>query len=206
MDNVVIITNTKSNEIEFDIDIQGLETEDMVVRFVIQTSEVLFAFPCRKEDKKWVVTIPKLSYLEQTAFPFFIEVMTDGYYFEAIRGTVNVVGSPELYTSAPKNKAMAPNSEDEEMYPESTVTEKKKPVIEVPKTDPLRTSEMSIAQIAENLMKTKGGMLTEDSKKKAKKSTDKSKDQRVRDIIREGKKNKKKTAPSRLKKLGLFNR
>lgn len=184
MDNFVTISNTRDNVLEFDLDIQGLPADDMKVRFVIHADKVCFMFPCSKEEKKWSVLIPQLSYLERTAFPFCIEIVADGYFFEALRGTINVVGSAEIYVTSPKNTATPPQQPPTDgevtiVVPESKTTEKKSAPKE--KAKPLRSRERSIAMIAEELMKSQRVENVESV------STN-PKDQKVRNILEESKK------------------
>ena len=100
MENVVSIVNTRENPLEFDISIQGVNDSDTSVKFVIETNPVHFTFPCRKgEGDKWVVDIPPLPHIERVSYPFHIEIVVDGYYFEPYRGTLNVTAEPEVKAS-----------------------------------------------------------------------------------------------------------
>lgn len=95
MENVVSIINTKENPLEFDISIQGVDSGDTTVKFVIETNPVHFGFLCNKNEQgKWVVNIPPLPHLERVSYPFHIEIVVDGYYFEPLRGTLNVTAAP----------------------------------------------------------------------------------------------------------------
>ena len=122
MDNVVTITNTKENILDFQIDINGVNPDDMKVRFVVETNLAEFGFVAVKEDKKWVVTIPPLPILEKTAHNFRIDVIVDGYYFEAMRGMLNVTGSVDLYTTTPKNITAVPIQTDPSQQEEPVIT------------------------------------------------------------------------------------
>ena len=100
MENVVSIVNTRTNPLEFDITIQGVDTADTIAKFVIETSGVHFVFPCRHlEGDKWTCDVPPLPQIEQVSYPFHIEVVVDGYYFEPYRGTLNVTAEPLVKTS-----------------------------------------------------------------------------------------------------------
>lgn len=185
MDNLVTITNTRENVLEFDVDIQGLNTDDIKVRFVIHADKVCFTFPCNKEEKKWVAIIPQLSYLERTSFPFCIEIIADGYFFEALRGTVNVVGNTEIYATAPKNTAIPPvkptaDGEITVVVPESKKTKTPEPV------KPVRGRERSISMIAEELMREQGVKVRSKNAETSKPTS--AKDQKIRDILKESKK------------------
>lgn len=110
MDNIVTITNAKKNTLQFELSIEGLEAKEVSVRFVVETAKgIELGFMCKNSDgEKWEVNIPKLEMLEKTAYPFHIDVIADGYYFEPMKGTINVVGSQQIYASEPKNTTLAP--------------------------------------------------------------------------------------------------
>jgi len=109
MDNLVTISNTKENVLEFDVEIEGIDSNGMSVRFIIEASGVELGFDSKKQtEKKWTVNIPALSILEKTSYPFHIDVIVDGYYFEPLHGSVNVVGTHEVYASKPENVTLAP--------------------------------------------------------------------------------------------------
>lgn len=110
MDNLVTITNTKKNTIQFDLSIEGLEANNVSVRFVVETAKDMeLGFLCKQQDgDKWEVDIPEIEILEKTAYPYHIDVIADGYYFEPLKGTMNVVGSQQIYASSPKTKTDAP--------------------------------------------------------------------------------------------------
>jgi len=132
--NVVTITNTKDNTLEFTLHVQGLREEGKpLVRFVIKTEGVCLTYPCNMtEEGKWEVVIVKAGFFERTTYNFFIEVIADGYYFEPLSGTVNVVGSPELYSTKPQNITFQPIAPS----PSDVV------VIANPATEPTKTNKI----------------------------------------------------------------
>ncbi len=102
MDNNISFTNTKDTEFEFELSIEGLSDANAKVRFVIDTPNISFSFACKPlGSKMWSVIIPAMSHIERTTFPFHIEVIAEGYYFEPLKGVASVVASPELYVSTP---------------------------------------------------------------------------------------------------------
>lgn len=106
MDNNVTITNTKESVLDFQVTVNGVEVEDMKVRFVVETTLGEMGFVATKKDnEKWAVTIPALPHVERTAHNFRIDVVVDGYYFEAMRGVLNVTGPVDLYATVPKPEA-----------------------------------------------------------------------------------------------------
>jgi len=110
MENVVSIVNTRENPLEFDISIQGVVDKDTSVKFVIETNPVHFSFLCHKgEGDKWVVNIPPLPHIERVSYPFHIEIVVDGYYFEPYSGTLIVTAEPEVKaTDVHKTRPAAP--------------------------------------------------------------------------------------------------
>ena len=100
MENVITIVNTRANPLDFDIAIQGVDSKDAQVKFVIETNPVQFGFPCtRGEGEKWHVELPPLPQIEQVSYNFHIEIVVDGYFFEPYRGTINVTAEPTVNAS-----------------------------------------------------------------------------------------------------------
>lgn len=110
MENTVTIQNTRENVFDFEINAEGVDgIESARVCLVIETKEALIGFRAERGDgNKWSVKIPVMPQLEKTVYPFHIEVIIDGYYFETLRGLMNVVPSPEIYTTQPKNITLQP--------------------------------------------------------------------------------------------------
>lgn len=133
MDNIVTISNVKTNVLEFDADIQGLDTADMSVKFIINANGMNIGFDAQPlHGTKWEVTIPPIPMLERTAYPFHMDVTSDGYFFEPLQGTINVVGSHDVYVSSPIKKVSAPESPprltavEEKTKPSETKTDTEK--------------------------------------------------------------------------------
>jgi hypothetical protein len=100
MENVITIVNTRENPLDFDIVIQGVDSADAQVKFIIETNPVHFGFPCtRGEGDKWNVVLPPLPHIERVSYNFHIEIVVDGYFFEPYRGTINVTAEPEVSAS-----------------------------------------------------------------------------------------------------------
>lgn len=109
MDNNVTISNVRDNVLEFDLTIEGLSAKDVEVQFVIKGKGVNFTFAAEHDKgNKWKVTIPKMATLEKTTYNCSIVVIADGYYFEPMKSNCTVVGTHQVYTSAPVNKTVAP--------------------------------------------------------------------------------------------------
>lgn len=176
--DIITVVKNKENTLEFKLTIQGVNTADMRVNLIVEASEMELGFGCEKQDNdKWYVTLPELTMLGKTAYPFKVCVVTDGYYFEPHRGTLNVVGSQDIYTTSPQNITLNPRSEKEPeiVKAEDGETTKKKDK-EVKETFKTKGREKSINQIAHELMtestilptkKVKEETPTEDSKSKA---------------------------------------
>ena len=98
MENIVTISNIKENVLEFDLDIKGIDTDDISVSFVIETDNMELGFDAKNEkDNKWIVKIPALAFLKTTIYPFHINVVVDGYHFTPLTGSLNVIGTQEIY-------------------------------------------------------------------------------------------------------------
>lgn len=200
-DNIVSITNTKENVLEFDVEVDGLDTEKIQVNFVISTKDVNLSFSAKKgAGTKWSVKIPKMSILEKTSYDYTISVIADGYYFEPMTGVVNIVGSAELYTTTPKNTTLA-SKKEEEKEDKSKEPDKKgkkeeekddkddkkdeKKVIKTETLTPWKSREKPIEQIARELMEQHKKEETNPVAPKKVEETGKSKDQRVLAILEE---------------------
>lgn len=151
MDNLVSINHTKENILKFNLSIEGINPSDIVAKFVIHGQGMELGFTAeRTTGDEWTVEIPALPVLERTAYPFHFDVVADGYHFEPLRGTVNVVGGNDVYISAPKNPKLSPEAgPKEEKKPEP-----KKESIAVPSPVdlPKKGKERPIAQVAQELM------------------------------------------------------
>lgn len=148
MDNVVSINHTKENTLEFDITSEGVETKDISVRLVVKAKGMDLSFEAKKKEKDtWMVKLPKLPMLDKTTYNMKIEVVADGYYFEPLKGKLNVVGSAELYSTEPKNVTLSPDDK-------KGTTKEKKEVKEhrTPSSPYTKNSEKPIEQIARELM------------------------------------------------------
>jgi len=157
MDNVVSINHTKENVIEFDLTMEGVESKDVDVRFMVESKGMELCFKAAKKEKNtWFVKLPKLPMLERTAYKFTIEVHADGYFFKVFNGTLNVVGSAEIYSSEPKNVTLKPTkSEDKQTDKEDDKTSKSKDKDkkeEKKVQESSRPREKSIEQIAREMM------------------------------------------------------
>jgi len=143
MDNVITIVNTRENPLDFDISIQGVDSSDAQVKFIIETNPVQFGFPCTKgEGEKWIVTIPPLPHIPQVAYNFHIEIVVDGYFFEALRGTVNVTAEPEVKTGT-----------IEKQRPQVKITGGTGVKVEEPKEEPVEEKkEIDVDALAEKII------------------------------------------------------
>ena len=134
MDKKISIVNTRDNEFEFDISIDGVDKKNMMVSFVIKTDSVNLQFPCKENEDnadKWEVVVPPMPMLELATYPFCVTIVVDGYFFEPFKGTAVVIHEPTVKTTA--TKKMSPpvvksvtmkSDEDEEEVEEET-----KPVV-----------------------------------------------------------------------------
>jgi hypothetical protein len=157
MDNVVTINHTKENILEFDLTMEGVENKDITVMLMVDAKDMSLGFKATKKEKdKWAVKLPKLPMLEKTAYKFHIMVHADGYHFEPFKGTLNVVGSAEIYSSEPKNVTIKPaddNPAKDKKAEAKAPTEKKEQKKEQKVAEDVRgrSREKSIEQIAREL-------------------------------------------------------
>jgi hypothetical protein len=93
------LNSSRPAEFEFDVQVQGISLEAAPqVRFAILAPLYAFTFPCdRVSDTKWKVCLPTLEgTLSEAHYPFRVEVIADGYYFEPAVGTVAIVTNPKV--------------------------------------------------------------------------------------------------------------
>lgn len=95
MDKVITISKNKENMLEFSVEIQGLDdTSNVDVRFIIVTTEFDLSFKCSKiDDDNWSVKIPSISFINTSTYSFHISVVANGYFFDALQGSINVTES-----------------------------------------------------------------------------------------------------------------
>ena len=148
-DELVSINNLKENVLEFELTVEGLSTNEFDTKFVIHSADMELAFPCHKDETgKWSVKLPPLPMLERTAYPFHLQVVAEGFHFRPLKGSVNVVGSPDVYAAASKpGKLESPSKPVEAAKPKTEAV--------VHKTQPTKQREKPIEQVARELMESK---------------------------------------------------
>jgi len=126
MKNVISIVSSKPSHLEFELDINGMSPSKMKVRLCIETKTYSLSFECKKATKGvWKCDVPALEHLEKGAYPFYVESIADGYYFEIVKGVANVSGSFDVYATAPK-KVGAPAAKKTETIKDNNKKETKK--------------------------------------------------------------------------------
>jgi hypothetical protein len=165
MENIISIIHTKTNEIEFDVTTENLDTKGIKVYLIIKTKKMELRFNAKQKEKDtWVVKLPVMdNFIDKTTYNCHIEVISDGYYFVPMKGSINVVGTAEIYTTTPKNKTL-----ESDVVKKEDKKENKKKVKEdyVPGKVRYNNREKSIEQIASELIeKNKTQTLTTNVKK-----------------------------------------
>ena len=154
MDTKVSITNSRENELQFDITVEGTSVKDMRARFVIKTDGVEYVFPCKQSDKarRLTVIIPKMAHLKTGEYDFYIEVITNGYYFDPYKGKLEVTPEPTVTQTdvrkrlpVPVIKAVKVKGEDE---PEEMVATEKE------ETKIVKAAEKDLGSKARDLVDT----------------------------------------------------
>lgn len=138
----LMIYHSKESSIEFTVDITGVDTKDMFVRFVIEADKMDLSFSCFSDDKKtWKCSIPPLKFIEKTTYPYKIEVCVDGYYFKGSTGNVTIATSAELYVSDVKPLKPVKTSE---LHKEDKKEKEEKDKEEDKKNQTNESSEISV--------------------------------------------------------------
>lgn len=136
MENIILLNLNKPSKLEFEVDITGIDTSKAVdVRFCIIVNEITYSFKAKQDEKNkniYVVEIPVLKDIPKTTYPFKIEVISDGYYFEALKGAVNITVDP-LAKVTPKNIEYKKNDLEKNNEPKEKIVNdtKKDDVINV---------------------------------------------------------------------------
>lgn len=167
--NAISIVTARPTELDFDLTVEGIEPRDARAWFCINTDQYTLSFECEKakeDENSWLVHIPTLPYLQKGSYPFFIEVVIDGYYFNALNGTAQISGDfevsaenlrkltpgkPEPKTrkklsaqtkkpSPPKKETVKEAPEEEEKKPISTEKVEEKPTKE-PEKKPVQETK-----------------------------------------------------------------
>jgi len=149
MDNLISISNVKENILDFEVDVTNIETKDMCVYFVIEASEMDLKFECKRAKsgkQSWTVTIPPLEMLEATTYKFHIDIIVDGYHFCPMNGTINVVGTHDVYVSRPK-LVLNPSKVDEPVKTAKEPAKKDK--------EPAKKDKESVKKVKEPVKKAK---------------------------------------------------
>ena len=190
MAEMISIVKTRDNELEFDINITGAQKKEPVVRLIIENGSVHYTFECTKlKGDKWVCAIPPLPQLTKKAYPFRLEVIIDGYFFEPYRKTLNIIPEPvvksgkvaekhpekpvvkdkeEPKKAAPKKKTVKkrveakPAARKPVVAKEEVYTPPAQPVVETPAAE---QDEDNFAELAARWMNREKPVLSEKDKK-----------------------------------------
>jgi len=183
MDNSVTISKNKENILEFEVDIQGVDTLDMSVRFIIETDGMKLGFDSVKQnDKKWSVKIPALPILKTASYPFHIDITVDGYHFMPLVGDIKVVESESVTVSKPENISLAPSKKSLEDIVNMSKAKTEPPKEEKPKTEeidlvkPERKFKMEPVEVKDSgkIFKTIADIANTEKEKNSKKEEKKS--------------------------------
>jgi len=188
MNESISIVKTRSNELEFDINIRGAQKQNPVVRLVIEDPKVHYSFNCdNTEGDKWVVGIPPLPQLTRKSYPFRLEVIIDGYFFEPYRKTLSVIPEPVVKSSkvaekhpekpvvnskkkaAPTKKKVVKKRAESKPVKKAVAKEEvyipEQPIVETPVVEPVVEPLDNFADMAAAWMNREKPVVTEQDKK-----------------------------------------
>lgn len=95
--SLATINNERENTLTFQVNVQGLDTADINMRFVIESKGMLFGFPCEQlSDNDYRVTIPALPFIDIGTHQCKIEVVANEYFFTALNGKIKIAGTPKV--------------------------------------------------------------------------------------------------------------
>lgn len=201
--NLVILNESKKNNLEFDLEIEGLDPTNIKVAYVLETKDYNMAFECsQKKNNTWSVTIPPLSHIKKDTYKYHISVIAEGYYFEPLTGVANVEGSHQIYATKPQpisskieqEKTQQPPLEEkkaatpktEKVEERKTTPKKTTPVVE---TKPTLPSDDVVQKIIDEARKRKA---------QPQPKADEAKEQKAKEVVSEKKQSdeKKTSLPS----------
>lgn len=103
---VVTLSNLRQNTLEFELEADGISINEADVQLVIEAANMGLTFDAKRTSgKKWEVNVPPLPMLKRTNYPFKVTLASEGFYFEPMSGSVNVVGNGTVnVTSIPTGR------------------------------------------------------------------------------------------------------
>lgn len=137
------INKSAPTEVEFEVSMQGIDTDESIVRLVLETgvSDLLYTIPCTlapNRKTKWCARIPVIpAFADETGtYDFSIEVVVEGYYFKAATGTYgfNVAPTVKLESTAPSVTATVitvANGDPEPVADDTSTTDGMRPDVDV---------------------------------------------------------------------------
>jgi len=104
MSEVIQLNHQSENTYEFDLEVDGIATIQMIAWFVIVGKGMEFTFPCTQEGNHFTCVLPPMPFLEKTAYKGAIRLVADDYYFEVVNDlVVNVTGNLSFERGDVKN-------------------------------------------------------------------------------------------------------
>jgi hypothetical protein len=153
MDNTVILLHHQTSILEFNVDVQGIDTENMNARLIIESNDMELGFKgVSKGANTWEVKIPPLTMLECTTYQFYIDVVVDGYYFKPLQGKIGIVNSIDMNATTPINTSTAPSPVSPPDLPKTPIITVSTPIIE-PATPPVTVISPPINDVIKSTVK-----------------------------------------------------
>lgn len=139
MDEIIKIDPKTSNKLEFDVVLQNTDGFEVPrVRFITSgvTEDVETIHKCSRvhgEKDKWVTTLAPLAEASGQTLNYRIEVIVDGYYFEAANGSLELAplvesAKPSVSVSFKPAPVLMEAGEIDTMHEVQPVVEPVKPV------------------------------------------------------------------------------
>jgi hypothetical protein len=141
---MINIERNKTETIEFDIELHGMNGDSSPeVRFCVIHSDVTCVYHCKKATGKntYSVEIPAMiEAKEGEEFDYSIEIIANGYFFEAHTGQLKIVAAPTVTASEPKKTVPEKDSNTVENTKTKPVAKEEKPKKEVKPVAPVKKS------------------------------------------------------------------
>jgi hypothetical protein len=116
MSDAIKLNIEKENSLTFQVNISGIDTTDIKVRFAIDTEAVCYMFPCEKvNEEEYKVVIPALKHIPHETYNCMIEVVANEFFFVAMNGKIKLVGTPKIKAKV-KKESVEDNSDAPEIH------------------------------------------------------------------------------------------
>lgn len=153
MTEEIRVNKNSPTEIDFNIQVEGINSSKLDVRFIIeQVNDFnLMLTATHIKDNEWRVIVPAFNKFDKNEFQMRIEVIADGYFFVPIKdGKLSVITDPVVSLTQEETKKETRKSQQKTSLEEAS----KKDMLVFEKQDKLQDSTKQSLNFKENNSKT----------------------------------------------------